>query len=200
MLFMLFILFVLVKFFRKKGLKLPLITLFTILFRGSGKGGVSRNTFWFLVLILFSHSCRISGSYLAPVSNDWTWNKTTPQKIVQNLSYNNFSPKNAKLTHGGSTKKEKQRWKTAVFRQLVFSTRKSWKMSVIKLVFKYYIYSNKSFKSVKTFSSSNMFLSPEMDLWRTSHPMLIVHIPPHKTSEERLIFQLRTFCFVKNTI
>ena len=47
---------------------------------GSGKGDVSRNTFWLLILILFPHSCRISGSYLVPISNYWTWTKTTPQK------------------------------------------------------------------------------------------------------------------------
>ena len=29
--------------------------------------------FWHLVLIFFPHSCKISGPYLVPVSNYWTW-------------------------------------------------------------------------------------------------------------------------------
>ena len=43
------------------------------------------------------------------------------------------------FSHGGIKEKEKQLWKTAVFWQLVFSTRELWKTSVIRLVFKYYI-------------------------------------------------------------
>ena len=37
-----------------------------------------------------------------------------------------------KPNHGGSKKKAKQLWKTIMFLKLVFSTRKSWKMSVIE--------------------------------------------------------------------
>ena len=37
--------------------------------------------FWFLILIIFTHSCKISGSYLVPVLNYWTWTKTNPQKV-----------------------------------------------------------------------------------------------------------------------
>ena len=39
----------------------------------------------------------------------------------------------------GINEKEKQLWKTAVFWQLIFSTRESYKSRVIKRVFKYYI-------------------------------------------------------------
>ena len=41
---------------------------------------VSLNTFWLLVLILFPHSCKILEPCLEPVSNYWTWTKTSPQK------------------------------------------------------------------------------------------------------------------------
>ena len=35
---------------------------------------------WLLVSIFFPHSCKSSGAYLVPVSNYWTWTKTTPKK------------------------------------------------------------------------------------------------------------------------
>ena len=37
--------------------------------------------FWLLILIIFTQSCKISGPYLVPVLNYWTWTKATPQKI-----------------------------------------------------------------------------------------------------------------------
>ena len=36
--------------------------------------------FWLLVLILLSHSCKISGPYLMPVPYYWTSTNSTPQK------------------------------------------------------------------------------------------------------------------------
>ena len=41
---------------------------------------VSFSSFWLLVLILFPNSCNILEPCLVPVSNYWTWTKTTPQK------------------------------------------------------------------------------------------------------------------------
>ena len=38
--------------------------------------------------------------------------------------------------HGGSKEKKKQLWKTVMFRQLVFSTRESWRTNVTDLVLK----------------------------------------------------------------
>ena len=80
------------------------------LFRMGGGGSAKRfpdsfpQHFWLLVLFIFPHSCKISGPYLVPVSNYWTWAKTTPQKIGFSgqirvkLSYDNFFHKRAKLT------------------------------------------------------------------------------------------------------
>ena len=36
-------------------------------------------TFWLLVSTILRRWCKISSSYLIPVSNYWTWTKTTPQ-------------------------------------------------------------------------------------------------------------------------
>ena len=41
---------------------------------------VSPQNFWLLVLILLTHWCKISRSYLVPLPNYWTWTKTTLQK------------------------------------------------------------------------------------------------------------------------
>ena len=38
--------------------------------------------FWLLILIFFPPSCKISGPYLVPVWNYWTWTKTIPQKKI----------------------------------------------------------------------------------------------------------------------
>ena len=59
----------------------------------------------------------------------------------------------AKIYHDGIKEKEKQLWKTVVFRQLVFLTVESQESSLIELVSKYYIrtiYANKPFKSLKS--------------------------------------------------
>ena len=40
--------------------------------------GITPKTSWLLVLALFPYCCNISSLYLAPVTNYWTWTKTTP--------------------------------------------------------------------------------------------------------------------------
>ena len=59
------------------------LTLFRMEGRESGKRSllVFLNTFWILVLNFLPYWRKILGPYLAPVSNYWTWTKTSPQKI-----------------------------------------------------------------------------------------------------------------------
>ena len=46
----------------------------------SSNVGISHQSSLTLFLTLLPHRCKISKPYLVPVSNYWTWTKTTPQK------------------------------------------------------------------------------------------------------------------------